>query len=564
MKFLEIVKKDFKIILRNPMIFSFLIIVPILFMIVIGYTYSAEKFTDIRLGIVGDREDFSDIVQNTYDFKFFGYEDYRKYNCLEDLRIGMVDLCIEVEKIENIADTYIITFNTDNSKIKLSDMLVNIFSKQIEKKVKESQKEKVQNVLDDVNKTYEDLLFFEEEYLKKSDSVIESIDDDLNEIIIQDENIEDGVSSLRDTFQDENKEKNNMIENVNAIEEDLEFATEHSVLAKENYVDLYRLINEENPELYEEHNEIFFDLNQNIAKTKVRVERIDNSFSEIKDAQYTNNKKTFDETFSNLYEEIENIDENNNNIKKNFETIKNNYNGIKEFYKTQTDDSLESLNTNANSLVEPVKIFNKLLYDTTYIKILMPDIIVMMILFLGVLFSNSICLIDKNPKTNFKNYLSLSPQIYFVLGKLLISIIFISIQLIFLFFTIQFFFGIDIISNIFELLLFCTLLLVFFSLLGIFSAFLFVSNQLSILFSTFAIMFLFLLSEVIFPLKLMPKISYLISLNNPVYIGKEFIRQIFFDQKIMLSGIVILSIEILVLFILCYIVYKKYILKTIR
>ena len=62
MKFLEIVKKDFKIILRNPMVFSFLIIVPILFMIVIGYTYSAEKFTDIRLGIVGDREDFSDIV----------------------------------------------------------------------------------------------------------------------------------------------------------------------------------------------------------------------------------------------------------------------------------------------------------------------------------------------------------------------------------------------------------------------------------------------------------------------------------------------------------------------
>jgi ABC-type polysaccharide/polyol phosphate export permease len=96
-------------------------------------------------------------------------------------------------------------------------------------------------------------------------------------------------------------------------------------------------------------------------------------------------------------------------------------------------------------------------------------------------------------------------------------------------------------------------------LFGLFIGYVFNNRQLAILVSTFSAIGLFLVSNILLPLELMPKFfSYFVQ-YNPVVIGIEFLRQIFYypNYNINLLDFLFLYFYIFILFSLLRYAYKK-------
>ena len=118
----------------------------------------------------------------------------------------------------------------------------------------------------------------------------------------------------------------------------------------------------------------------------------------------------------------------------------------------------------------------------------------------------------------------------------LTSLILILFQISFLLLVLSFNFGLNsIASNIVPLLIIFIHLLTVFILLGIALAYGFKSIQVSILVTTFVMLFLFLLSDVIVPTNVMPPVIGFLVDYSPVVMGENIIRKIFFFENFQLT-----------------------------
>lgn len=203
---------------------------------------------------------------------------------------------------------------------------------------------------------------------------------------------------------------------------------------------------------------------------------------------------------------------------------------------------------------EPIKTSKiELFQDFKRISLLAPSFVVLIILFLGLLFSNVLVSQEIFSSAYFRNLISPVNHIFFLLSFFLVSSFLILIQAVFLFIILDLFFGIDIFSNFFSVLFVSLHTIFIFVLIGIILAFLFNSTHISILVTSFVILFFFLLSNTIFPIELMPEIMYNIVSLNPLVISETLYRKIFFfGYNLSFFDIFIYYIYIIILTLIAY------------
>lgn len=181
----------------------------------------------------------------------------------------------------------------------------------------------------------------------------------------------------------------------------------------------------------------------------------------------------------------------------------------------------------AEKLIKPiVQSLEPILSGLRDIELVFPTLISLVIVFISMLFANIVTLSELNSKAYLRNLIAPVSPILFTFGLLFTNLFVIMFQVIVLLFVGQYRFHIRVFNNFGEILLVCALLSFIFIFLGMIVAYLFKSEQTSILVATFSAISFFLFSDIIAPLESMPPLATQIASMNPFVLSQGIFKKI--------------------------------------
>lgn len=566
---LTLILKNLKIILRSPFTIILLILTPIFLMLIVGFTYSGESLNNVKIGMINYNDDFFEFR----DIEFVKYNseniDISRKDCINDLIKSEIEMCVYFSPVKDKNGDIVsanVYYYVDNTRPKISDILIRIFDDAIKYKTSQLSKKTVTDIFGEIKETVNfmteskklvDELENNLTYARKNIEIV----NDLYDVYIIDYNkqynfLKNMHSSLDSQLSDLISQKDFFRANLNAFENNLDNIDDDfssnikSIDTVISQIDNYGAIN---PEIYS------YISKNNLVSVKNSLKSIDSSLNYIKTDvnDLSNNLEKLDNLNSirnSLNSFFEKTDEINNDINDlgsqidDFETLLKEKEQEVKVINAEIGDRLsyfeELSNRDANKITEPiVRQREDLFTNFKMVHQLAPTVVILVVLFIGLLLSNVIVSLEINSKAYFRNLLSPVSQWHFILGLFMTSLIIILFQIFFLFVIMYFSFGIkNIFVNLFPLLLIISYILIIFILLGIFLSYMFESIQVSILVTTFVMLFLFLLSGIIVPIEIMPKSVANIVNYNPVVIGEDLVRQLFFFDFFSISSSMILMI----------------------
>jgi ABC-type polysaccharide/polyol phosphate export permease len=222
-------------------------------------------------------------------------------------------------------------------------------------------------------------------------------------------------------------------------------------------------------------------------------------------------------------------------------------------------DKLVNLDpTLAEKLIKPItESFEQVLPGVKNIQSTYPMILATITIFISILFSNVVTILEINSKAYIRNLLSPANDIVFTIGLAITNFLVVMTQIFVMLLVGEFRFGISIFSNLANVLPIVMMLVIIFMLLGMCFAYITGTTQTSILLTTFLALGFFLMSNAVMPLESMPPSAASIAAFNPVVIGTNMLRQallfhvpisLMYDQAIiLLAYIAVLSAALFVI-----------------
>ncbi|MFW5704583.1 MAG: ABC transporter permease [Nanoarchaeota archaeon] len=551
--------KNLKIILRNPFTIILLILSPIILMFLVGFAYSSTTFVDVNVGYIGEGENIFSGMKNIEFVGFNGDIKTQVAKCSELLDTGRVDLCIYPETVRDAQGNFIsanIVYYVDNTRPQISDLLVNNFNKIIDKTTKEISTKTIKDIFNEVNETVE--------FMKDSSELITELDSDLNNAIDNVEELEQNLELASSEYETISKE---VINTKNKLKTDLSSFSngiksfEYALNKLETSIisgDLENSINVLS--LGVQNLQSYSNINPDI-ENYVDIDSLESSVNQLEEFEGTLENNI--DQINNIQIQLENFDD-INELESLLDDVESKVNDAEEYLsqgqeivtelkqklllrqkelkdiKSEIDSRTkyfeEVSSRNVGEITDPISIEYKIRFENfKRVHQLAPIIVVLVLLFVGLLLSNVIVSQEVNSKAYFRNLISPVSQAKFIFSLFMTSLLIILFELLFLFLILQTNFGINIMPKLGPLLIVVIHLLVIFILVGVILAYMFNSVQVSILTTTFLMLFMFLLSDIIVPLEIMPVYMYNILSYSPVVVGGELLRQIFFFDKFVLN-----------------------------
>lgn len=209
--------------------------------------------------------------------------------------------------------------------------------------------------------------------------------------------------------------------------------------------------------------------------------------------------------------------------------------------------------TDPSKIVAPITTTIKPLSVDTHFNYLFPALIVLIIMITGVLLSAMLVIVEKKSTAFFRNFITPTNEIVFLLGTLITTFSIMLLQLIIFLTVAHSFFDTNVLSTITTagpVLLAITLLFIF---LGMLIGTLFQSEETTILAAISCCALLLFLSSTILPLESMPPTIQRIADYNPFVMSEDLLRQtiIFeFDYSLIAGELLLLLLYAALLFAL--------------
>ena len=560
---ISIILKNLKMILRSPSTILLLILAPMILMFLIGLAYnSVNNLSKTQVGYFGtDSNYFSNLGVKFVNYNKNSVEE-SEIACKNDLKKGHLELCIFIQAQETQSGdlkSAQLVYIRDNTRSTIGNILISAIERELNKITDEISSTTISGILGEVDSTLE--------FMENTKELIEDIDmsiDKLNKDIQEnDEDISSSIfmlkttlpdilktiNSLRSSFQNldsSNEESiNNALVSLRDIKERLELL-ESTVEDLEEEIEDYVGFVPESVE--EEIDEIYNQINrlkslENSASNN--VEDISSSLENIDSKQILLDLEKLEEFIEELIPTVNTLDTQYTNLKETLEDTQEEVKIIKEEVDTKYDYFSSLSSQDSDAIVKPISSEIKPLFSKfSRVHELAPTIIVTIMLFIGLLLSNVIVSMEMNSKAYFRNIISPIHQTSFIISLFFTSLIIILFQVFFFFVILQFVFNVPTFGIIdsttlmftkvlfFDTLVISLHILVVFILLGMLFSLLFSSMQISILVTTFVMLFFFLLSDIILPLELMPDFFHNILQYNPVVIGQSLFRELFFFSEV--------------------------------
>jgi ABC-type multidrug transport system permease subunit len=556
-KLLSIISKNVKVVSRSWIYVALLIILPTIFVLATSLLLDSVDVNNVKIGIVNNQDSY-EIRELIPDAKFADYNSFEE--CEKDLKSHSIPVCIN--PIQDFNGTKIDIY-FDNSKL-----LISQYAKQyVSKKVLEEQLvafeltldevlEKMTSLADDValaktelETAYSELVAQEERILSYQENFTE-IEEDFQRVysdvkhyqpLIEDniETLNDVKKYLGDNLTEFNQQSQNLRNQVDLIKPILQ-----STLSQEDYQDistridgmintmdiLERDLNELNSKLYYDNPDLMLaDFNNAVAtldETKTLFENLDKEIEQGMEIIQKNKDRA--------QEILNEIDSNKDELEKIRNEVKSTSN-----YKIVLNDAFK-INESASYLFFPL-------------------LLVIIIAFTSIILSNMIIVEQTHKQSYIREIITPTKDFTFLIGDFVVALFIVLIQVIILFFIGESMFGLSIFSNIHYLLPIAILISSIFVLIGMSIGYVVRSKNISILVSTFTLLFLIIFSDLLIPRQLTGTfIRILTSINPFVIADKLFFNMMVFSETIKFTTlyIVLLSIFLVFAFLFAYICKK--------
>ncbi len=554
MRLLTEITKNFKLLFRNWTTLLLLILGPLLLILLVGYAFSGNTIHDIKIGVIGDlqikglSEEIGDIGE------LIEFNDLTQ--CIMMLERSEMHLCLEVESTgERETFSGDVTFYYDPTRKKVSLAVIDKIKEFFGLKAEEISILSAKTLLEDIQGLVK--------FIKDSRGDIDGIQNQSLQIRADLVERKSQLQAINATFTPSYRRIRASYEKISPSIKKAENATNQFITTGNNAQQtINTLIGLTGP---------LAAMTTTINDTAAKVNSvIPGLVPQNLTDEYITKLDEFNKQLIILNQSLSTIISSTNSSMKEIITIHSELEGIikqldtmvalLEFEIEQTDryihlidDSnikleaigkeidektaeLDKINPGlAEKLIKPItQEFESIIDDPPSVQAVFPILLSAMILFISLLFSNIVSLLEIYNKAYIRNILAPVNDLMFMIGLIITNFFVVFFQVIVLLMVAQTRFGVDIIGHAGDVMIVSIVMITIFVFLGMIIANITKSVQSSILLTTFTALVFFLFSNIVSVLEMMPKPAAFAASLNPVVISNEMLRRIlFFGQGIM-------------------------------
>ncbi len=550
MKLAEIIKKNFKILIRSKASALVIFLGPLLIVSLLGLAFSNSESYGLNIGVYsGKYNDFSDSLLEKLKENNFKINKYHSQeSCINDAKQGDANVCIILPDDMSLSNNEVV-FHVDYSKVNIVWMVIDTISEKVSAKSQEIRESltsqllekmvQTRNSMDSQKKKTEEINKAENQAKEKAEIVQTKLDNldvtiNLNDLKLSDmkskvSSIETKAKSVSSTIEDvidavnssglSQGEKNSIIGDLEDAAEDLDAVLSY-VSGQNNTGSLNYLVNELESKLVKVQGQL-----AGLAISKKDAEQ---ELGVIKSIVNDNINKL-------------------NDLKNSIDSAIGNIKDIGEDQKTQ--------------IVSPIKTrIEPLTTKKTHFNYLFPTLIVLIIMITAILLSSTLVMNEKKSKSFFRNFISPTKDIVFDLGMFITAFLVIFCQLVIFLLIAGIFFQTNIFDSIATTPVILLLVIFVFIFIGMLIGYIFKSPETSVLASITVSALLLFFSSTVLPIESIPHSIRSIAYFSPFVLSESLLRQAMFfgfSYLDILVDLLTLAVYVLILFILTVVAQKS-------
>jgi len=524
----RIIRKNLKLLVRAKSSALIIILAPLLIILLVGIAFDNANTYGLNIGVYS--AEYNQNVESFLtklsqkEFKIVKYQEEEK--CVSDIKMGSIHTCIifPPDLDFNSNQQQQVTFYVDYSKINLVWMVMDTLSAGITARSQEISKDLTNILVSKLEST--------EKSLDENKPVLVNVKTANNNVLVKAQEIGTNIASL--SFNLDNLSINETEELVLSVYDNL---TDKIELAKSAITSAKSTISSSGASDPEKDN---------------ALEELNEALSELSDAENTLNNSDSNGTLAHVAVLINEIKEELNQTQGQLAlAASSSQQKISEAQDSlsQSLNNLGAIETMINNLLteiqsvkvtDPEAIISPVVTEIkpistqkTYLNYLFPSLMVLVIMFIAILLGTTLVMMEKHSPALFRNFITPTRNIIFIISTYLTNIFLILIQLIIILGIAIYFFSAQIIPSLPLVILILFLAATLFSFVGMGVGYLFMSEETSTLAAiSFGSLCLFLSSTII-PLESMPATIRQIAFYNPFVIVERLLRSvILFQPKI--------------------------------
>lgn len=527
-KLFAIIKKNMKLIVRSKTQALIILFGPLVLTLLVGMAFNNASLYNINIGVYS--HEYTELVESFLDklnevqFKVLKHDSQQE--CVDDISEGIVNVCMvfpegfEVGGHEGSNNE--ITFYVDPSQINLVYSVIDIISTRVSERREEISSELTAIILNTLesakttitnqNPNFVDVIEANEDMQTTEASIkskLGNLDFDFNEDSFNLERLQDINQDLQSSVIGENgtiiKSINNSLDDLEDIIDYVESHGNDSSL-RSDLEDLQDDLDDIKDDLDDLDEEMLTDLASAISSIERELNSTKSKFTDAKNARV------------DMTRNLNDIDESLKTSLNNVMTIKGALDDIK-----RDIDNIEI--TEAGSIVSPITTNIKPVVSQTYLNYMFPALVVLVVMFITLLFSETIVMMEKKSRAYFRNLVTPTRESVFLLATFLTTFILMIIQLVIILGVSTAVFQVDLLANILPTLLIIFMIITLFTTIGILIGLVFSSAETSTLAAVSVGAVSLFISNVILPIESMPFYISQIARFNPFVISESLLRK---------------------------------------
>jgi ABC-type multidrug transport system permease subunit len=490
---LSIISRNLKIISRSKLSFLLIVFAPILVVFLVGTAFNSDSLSNINVGVYSLEysELTEEIITLIEDNQFRVIRMDNEDLCINQVKQGGIHSCIVFPpNLSFEGNTNPVVIHIDNSRVNLAYVLINQIDSMISSKSSEIGVSMADDLLKAVAETRTSL--------PNQKANIETTISSLDRISVQ-------TSDLDDKSDDAEKAQKNSITNLETALSDL-------AKLKEKVGSL----------------EGGSSAESDISTIHANILVIKNSLS-ASGVDFDDELRVISSSVSSGKVSAKSASEDIDRLMANISSI---------------------ISSDAESVVMPIKTeVSAVGKESSNWKNLFPTLLALVVLLSSIVLSSSLAITERRAKARFRNFMTPTSDLSFILGSYITSFLIISVQLV-LFFVVAFYMtGLNVVGILPLVVLVLFLSISAFSFMGLFLGYLFKSDETSILGSISLASILIVFSNTIIPIETITGHLKYLALYNPLFITDSLLKKIILFGEPINSLVVELLMLTAVLFV---------------
>lgn len=520
----KIIKKNLKLLIRSKTSGLVVILAPLLLIFLVGMAFDNSNVYRVNIGVYsGEYDNLTEsFLDKLTDNNFRVTKTFSERDCLEEMRQGRLHTCIVFSQNFTIGGgvTNDIIFYVDYSKINLVYMILDTVSAGISERSSEISTALTDILLGKIEDTKAELegnkpvlveLTNANNQLVKEIATVKQKLEGLN----LDMDVEDfKLESVRSDTEVVTNLTGFVLIHYDAVVSKVRAAVAAAVKGSNASSNATGKVTS----LLTETRLKLANINEKLSNKSINI---DNAMADIDDGlnQVKGQLDKAGLARTEIFEEFQVMQgvltENLKNILNLQNSVDNMLANLGSIVFTESEDITNPVTTTIKPIVS----------QTTNLNYIFPSLIALVIMFISLLLSSTLVVMEKNSKAYFRNFITPTRDVVFVLATYLTSVFLLLLQLVIILVVSAYFFRAEIVANLPLTALILFLVASMFILAGMLIGYLFNSEETSTLASISLGSIFLLMSNVLLPLESMPPSIQELSKYNPFVLSQTLLEK---------------------------------------